>query len=285
VSVEIVALPDGRLRAFNPGPGGIVSAISGDALTFAPESGQRFAGPSTNPAVSSLSDGRLRMIYGAQTRTTMPPSEQLFSTVSADGSSCSSGGTGRLADPPFASVPNVARLADGSPRLYYTHFESATPFINVLRSARSTDQGVPWTREPGDRLAPAPVAGAQMQGMGDPCVVPLPDGRYRMFYTRFVTTSRGSNQIESAISEDGSAFTIEGTVLSPAGTPEQCLLVDPFAIPLPNDRYRRFYRAAPRFRLGTQAGSPARWSCTRWPTPSRGRWRRHRCWARRPSCW
>ncbi len=62
VSVEIVALPDGRLRAFYPGPGGIVGAISGDALTFAPESGQPFAGPSTNPAVSSLPDGRLRMI-------------------------------------------------------------------------------------------------------------------------------------------------------------------------------------------------------------------------------
>jgi hypothetical protein len=56
VSVEMVMPPDGRLRAFYPGPGGIVSAVSSDGLTFAAESGQRFAGPSTNPAVFALPD-------------------------------------------------------------------------------------------------------------------------------------------------------------------------------------------------------------------------------------
>jgi hypothetical protein len=93
--------------------------------------------------------------------------------------------------------PHVVLLPDGGYRLYYIHPpERVDPGVlleNPVHSARSAD-GVHWEREPGVRIVGELV---------DPDVVPLADGRWRMYVTL------RTNFVYSAVSSDGLTFVQE----------------------------------------------------------------------------
>ena len=103
-------------------------------------------------------------------------------------------------DPMKPCTPNVVRLPDGGYRMYYTEFGTG-PIIAqsdcYIMSARSED-GVTWHKE-GIRVYMHPPYA--MKSALCPDVIPLPDGRYRMYYEG--RRVEGPTKIISAISEDG----------------------------------------------------------------------------------
>ena len=72
---NILRLEDGRFRLYYGGPGGILSAISRDALNFTKEAGVRVSAGSagsaemivSDPTLVKLKDGRVRMYYKGAT--------------------------------------------------------------------------------------------------------------------------------------------------------------------------------------------------------------------------
>lgn len=102
--------------------------------------------------------------------------------------------------------PHLLRLPDGQFRLFYTaHSERDSP--SQILSAISTD-GRTWHREKGHRLSAPKI--------GDPDVVLLPDGTWRMYYTSVHQADpegRGmSPAILSAVSTDGLDFKPEAGI-------------------------------------------------------------------------
>ncbi|MCI0341053.1 MAG: alpha/beta hydrolase fold domain-containing protein [Planctomycetales bacterium] len=128
--------------------------------------------------------------------------------------------------------PDPFRLPDGRIRLYY--FASPAPQgrgpgdparaegPHEVRSAVSTD-GLRFVEEDGVRFA--------REGLTDPDVVRLPDGRFRMYFP--VHAGRAAGSVLSATSPDGLAFTEDPGVRHPAPA-------IPGAIVLPDGRVRLY---------------------------------------------
>jgi hypothetical protein len=75
-------------------------------------------------------------------------------------------------------APEVLRLGDGSYRMYYAGWQ-VDPVRGRIFSATSGD-GVAWRRDPGIIVD---VGGRfDAEKCSEPCVIRLPDGRYRLFY-------------------------------------------------------------------------------------------------------
>ena len=153
-------------------------------------------------------------------------------------------------------TPNVVRLSQGGFRMYYTSMDPAHSEqepIGCILSAFS-DDGVFWRKEPGVRMdVHEPDA---MQRVLCPDVIPLPDGRWRMYFEAVAPNK--PNVILSAVSDDGLNWQREEgiRVQSPActfGSP-RCLYM-----PSPEDPsnicYRLYFHHYPyplRFSLDAQ---------------------------------
>lgn len=108
-----------------------------------------------------------------------------------------------------AGVPTLARLGDGRLLAAFQHFpaDDERHFDRVAASF-SSDEGKTWTKP-----QPIEVDGME-QGLArpfDPTLVPLPDGRVRLYFTsnRSRQFRLSTPQIYSAISTDGLHYTFE----------------------------------------------------------------------------
>jgi hypothetical protein len=114
-----------------------------------------------------------------------------------------------LATFPRAGVPTLARMQDGRLIAAFQHFpaDDDRNFDRVAVSF-SNDEGRTWTK-------PEPIAVAGMEpGLArpfDPTLVPLPDGRVRLYFTsnRSPDFRRSVPAIYSAISKDGVRYEFE----------------------------------------------------------------------------
>jgi len=101
----------------------------------------------------------------------------------------------------------VVRLADGRLRLYHS---ASGPDGGPILSAVSED-GLEFTAEDGERLAPGDAGAPDAKAMIHPSVIRLPDGSFRMFYDAASEPEGefdlGWNGIMSASSPDGLVWT------------------------------------------------------------------------------
>jgi hypothetical protein len=114
-----------------------------------------------------------------------------------------------LASFPRAGVPTIARLADGRLIAAHQYFpeNDATAFDKVAVHF-SGDEGQTWTNAAVIRLTGLPDG---MRFPFDPTLVPLPDGRVRLYFTSTRAQGPGEDRpaIYSAISPNGLDFTVE----------------------------------------------------------------------------
>jgi hypothetical protein len=106
-----------------------------------------------------------------------------------------------------AGVPTIARLADGRLIAAHQHFpaDSDADFDKVAVHF-SKDEGVTWTAAQVIEVDGLP------QGMRfpfDPTLVPLPDGRLRLYFTGNFHSRSSVPSIHSAVSTDGVHYTYE----------------------------------------------------------------------------
>ncbi|MDZ4290131.1 MAG: sialidase family protein [Prosthecobacter sp.] len=108
-----------------------------------------------------------------------------------------------------AGVPTIARLKDGRLIAAHQHFpENDAAAFDKVAVHFSSDEGRTWTAPAVIQLTGLPEG---MRFPFDPTLVPLPDGRVRLYFTslrgrRFEEARPG---IHSAISTDGIAYTYE----------------------------------------------------------------------------
>lgn len=110
---------------------------------------------------------------------------------------------------PRAGVPTLARLQDGRLMAAYQSFPSDDERnFDRVAVCFSSDEARSWTK-------PQPIAVEGLeQGLArpfDPTLVPLPDGKIRLYFTsnRHHSFSVSTPQIYSAISQDGIHYTFE----------------------------------------------------------------------------
>ena len=104
-------------------------------------------------------------------------------------------------------TPNVVKLPEGGYRMYYTGVGHGRPPKMSEESFLSafSDDGLTWRKEPGSRLELSDVADTQR--ILCPEAIPLPDGRYRMYFENKPVA--GPSVICSAISDDGMSWSQE----------------------------------------------------------------------------
>ena len=108
-------------------------------------------------------------------------------------------------------VATAARLGDGRLAIAHQHFpENNRANFDKVAIHFSTDEGRTWTKPEVIRLAGLP---AQMRFPFDPTLVPLPDGRTRLYFTsRRLGRAEGLPAIFSAISKNALEYTFEPEV-------------------------------------------------------------------------
>ncbi|MDP3879971.1 MAG: hypothetical protein Q8Q07_06690, partial [Dehalococcoidales bacterium] len=231
---NVYRLQDGRIRMYYGGPGGILSAISADGLTFEKEPGVRVVpgspgGPEmivNDPTVISLKDGQVRMYYKGATGGGGPDQSDntVYSAVSKDGLSFEKEGIRidphQTPDRGWASVPEAIVLPDGRVRLYYV--SDGLDVKHGIVSAISED-GLEFTRE-----------GPVLPGFVDPSVIRLPDGTYLMLAIAF-PQSGAPPGIYSFTSTDGLNFDNRDLVLTGENN------IDPAIIASGGGTYRVYY--------------------------------------------
>jgi hypothetical protein len=112
-----------------------------------------------------------------------------------------------LATFPRAGVPTLARLADGRLVAAHQHFpEDSDADFDKVAVHFSSDDGRTWTAPAVIRLSGLPEG---MRFPFDPTLVPLPDGRVRLYFTS--TRQRGPDRpaIYSAVSTNGVDYRVE----------------------------------------------------------------------------
>ena len=115
----------------------------------------------------------------------------------------------RLATFERAGVPTVARLKDGRLIAAHQHFpENSDADFDKVAVRFSADDGRNWTVPQVIRVAGLPEG---MRFPFDPTLVPLPDGRVRLYFTGNMgrTFQRSTPAIHSAIATDGVNYTYE----------------------------------------------------------------------------
>jgi predicted GH43/DUF377 family glycosyl hydrolase len=135
-------------------------------------------------------------------------------------------------------VPFVLALPDGRYRMYFTIRDGGG-----IQSAISSD-GLNWTKESGLRVANG-AQGSGEEGVGDPTVIQLDDGSYRMYYSGklgFGGPNTGEiNRIYSAISSDGLNWQKEGLRVESVGTPDNGWASVSEIVRTFDGRYRLYY--------------------------------------------
>ena len=126
-------------------------------------------------------------------------------------------------------TPNVVRLSGGGYRMYYTGVGPGRPPLIASESFLSafSEHGDVWRKEPESRLEITDVDDSQR--ILCPEVIPLPDGRFRMYWEN--KSVAGPSVILSAISADGMTWKQEpgirfGDDKAEYGAP-RCLYVKP----------------------------------------------------------
>jgi hypothetical protein len=121
--------------------------------------------------------------------------------VSADGQAR------QLATFERAGVATVARLGDGRLLAAHQHFpEDNDADFDKVAVRFSQDEGTSWTPPAVIRLS---GLAPDMRFPFDPTLVPLPDGRVRMYFTSVRRAPGELPAIHSAISADGVTYTVE----------------------------------------------------------------------------
>ena len=211
-SPDVIPLPDGGYRMYVEGrteqaEGGvksaIVSATSADGLVWEKEPGIRLGGENTAYGaprclyLDSDQDGLRYRLYASASpypSSTVRPGEfnhhNIVSAVSADGLQFELEPGIRIPQERAlesfsAYAPEALRLGTGGYRMYYAGWVSApevpagSKYHGRIFSAFSQN-GVQWGKDPdicvdnGGRWDAAKAS--------EPCVIDLPDGRFRMFY-------------------------------------------------------------------------------------------------------
>jgi len=197
VCPDVIPLPDGGWRMYfegqpHAGPSSIMSAYSDDGLTWEPEESIRFGDADTylgSPrCVYTETDAELayRLYFHSFPElpgTGSPTGKTIVSATSRDGLSFTRELGVRIAqeskfETATVYAPEVLRLADGTYRMYYAGWSDG-PLHGRILGAISPD-GLTWTKDP----EPSVVFGGRWDKVkcSEPCVMRLPDGRYRMFY-------------------------------------------------------------------------------------------------------
>jgi len=201
VCPDVVPLDGGGHRMYvegqpGDGPSNIVSAHSTDGLTWEPEPGLRFGDGMRrygSPRVLITSDApgardRYRLYlhsYSHPLRLGLGAGNHIISAVSADGLTFEREAGVRIAQESalesFAVyAPEVVRLGTGGYRMYYAGW-TADPIRGRIFSARSLD-GLAWAKDEAPNLEPGGPGRFDAEKCSEPCVIQLPDGRFRMFY-------------------------------------------------------------------------------------------------------
>lgn len=181
-------------KAYRPGwRGCLFSAWSPDGLAWRREGIRLMPGPPGSldsartcfPWLMPRDEGGFRLYYGGSNE---PKPFGTFRILSA----LSDGGLNWLREPGVrvdlgdrgsvekggVLMPAVYRLPDGRLRMYYVAGNGRVGWRAIL-SATSVN-GLDWERDPGVRLAPSTKFDSA--GLVKPSLLPLPDGRTRMFY-------------------------------------------------------------------------------------------------------
>ena len=210
---DVIPLPDGRYRMYFEGrtenedgtvKSAIVSALSSDGLAWEQEPGIRLTGASTSYGAprclylesDPATDGPRFRLYASASPypDAVPPpgaftNHNIVSAVSDDGLAFELEPGIRVVqerDLESYSVyaPEVLRLGSGSYRMYYAGWVAApevpagSKYHGRVFSAFSQD-GLQWVKDPGICLD----NGGRWDTVkaSEPCVIDLPDGRFRMF--------------------------------------------------------------------------------------------------------
>jgi hypothetical protein len=118
------------------------------------------------------------------------------------------GSVEKLATFERAGVPTVARLKDGRLIAAHQHFpENDRESFDKVAVHFSSDEGRTWT---GPKVITVNGLPEGMRFPFDPTLVPLPDGRMRLYFTgNFLRQAGSTPAIHSAISTDGLTYTYE----------------------------------------------------------------------------
>ena len=209
-SPDVIPLGNGRYRMYYEGKteqeagtkAAIVSATSDDGLTWEREPGVRLAAAGVSylaPRCLHLDPAgshRFRLYASAypypdlQVRPGAFTNRNIVSAVSADGLSFAlEPGIRVPQDRDLESeavyAPEVLRLGEGGWRMYYAGWTLAPQVPAGSKShgrifSASSQDGLQWAKDPGiclDNGGRWDTAKAS-----EPCVIALPDGRFRMFY-------------------------------------------------------------------------------------------------------
>lgn len=201
VCPDVIPLDEGGYRMYvegqpGTGPAKIVSARSADGLDWEPEPGLRFGDDVRrygSPRVLFTTDepgaaDRYRLYSHSYThplRLGLDAGNHIISAVSADGLAFEREAGVRIAQESqlesFAVyAAEVLRLGTGVYRMYYAGW-SEEPVRGRIFSALSPD-GVTWEKDPAPNLEPGGPGAFDAEKCSEPCVIRLPDGRYRMYY-------------------------------------------------------------------------------------------------------
>jgi len=169
---------EGSKREDNRNNRRLYSAISSDGLAWAQEEGVRFqdegdgkAGElfTSVPEIIRLDDGRLRMYYTRGITSAIAISNDDGITWTKEKNL----DFGRI-----ALDIDIARLDDGTYKLFFTSFDSEFGKGEQYMMSASSIDGVNFALDEGKRISPS--GGSSM--ILDPDTVKTPDGIYRMYY-------------------------------------------------------------------------------------------------------
>jgi predicted GH43/DUF377 family glycosyl hydrolase len=196
------------------------------------------------PNVVTLPQGGYRMYYcgGSQERKEQGVAGYVMSAFSTDGEAWVKDAGIRVdARAPdaeeWAVCPDVVVLPEGGYRMYFQARSAAGR--HTILSAVSGD-GLDWTREAGIRFADADSQ------FGSPRVLPLEDGRWRLYCHEYPQPFRtgvdAGNRIISAISSDGREFVREpGARIEQENELEAYAVYAPEVLRLGDGAYRMYY--------------------------------------------
>lgn len=218
---DVVTRPEGGYRMYFEAsapqrPSMVLSAVSSDGLAWEPEAGVRvgdgvdsFGSPrclyfQTDEAAAGVASWGCRLYFHRRPfpeQTGTDAGLQIASAVGTDGLHFEIDPGARLVQEDEREAyalyaPEVLLLGDGSYRMYYAAW-SEQPWHGRVFGARSWD-GLTWHKD----KTPCLEFGGQWDAVkvSEPCVIGLPDGRFRMFYEG--CDEQGTWRILSATSAD-----------------------------------------------------------------------------------
>lgn len=220
VSPEAVTLPDGSVRLYTTGIGGMGVYTAADGLDFKETAASTPAG--SDPTLVRLEDGSWRMYYVGAGEEIMTATSQDGLTFVPEAATGIKNTTGTRA----WGVPDTIRTPDGSIRMYWVDSESGS--LEVIKSAISSD-GVTFAEEAGYRT---------VNGFVDPLILKAEDGGWVGLFS--TTPGNPPQKIYVGTSNDGLTWTME---TSPVIEESGGNALDPTAVELPDGFYRVYYVA------------------------------------------